>query len=520
MKHRILVFLFSSFAIITGAQISQPARWEHENTYTSEAYSVISLSKDGIALIRELDQYRNGKRVWQLVILDTALQERWTNEVELDDALRFTGYEYIPGKVNLMFRRNESDVLRAEILMVDLGSQLIQFSKTEVKLQIRLTHYTVVDGCSVFGGYVISEPVLIIFDPIKEHNIIVPGFFFTDTELLDVRPNKNNTFNILLSQRTQGKKKLIFRTIDKLGNILIEDEMAIDEEKSIVSGVVSVLEHDEVMIAGAFTFNNSKLASGVFSSLIDPFSDQRIQYTEFHQFQHFLDYLPEKKASKIREKASNRGKRPPDFKTHVGVHRIEEFKGGFAFFGESYILSSGSSNPYSNPAFNPSARAYGSPYSFTPFSNRYYNNPYQYPSVVSSEELRMIEGFVIGYDFKGRRLWDYSIPMDDYKAVGREQVSDFTVHNDIPHFLFKKENELKFSNHSTDTLKINEALTLPIQLKNEYEESKSSDDDLGNVRHWYDNYFYVWGVQTVKDIRKEGHLPSRRVFFINKIQLD
>jgi hypothetical protein len=520
MKSKVFVFLFLSLVTFLQAQISQPARWEQENKYADDTYSVISLSKDGVALIRELDEYRNGNRVWQLVILDTALQERWTNEVELKDELRFTGYEYTPGKLNLMFRRNESDILRAEILMVDLGSQLIQFSKTEVKLQIRLTHYTVVDGSSVFGGYVINEPVLIIFDPIKESNLIVPGFFMTDTELLDVRPNKNNTFNILLSQRTQGKKKLIFRTIDKLGNILIEDEMNIEDEKTILGGVVSVLQHDEVMIAGTFTYNNSKLASGIFSSLIDPFTEQRIQYVEFHQFQHFLDYLPEKKASKIREKAINRGSRPPEFKTHVGAHRIEEFEGGFAFFGESYILSSGSSNPYSSPAYNPSARAYGSPYSFTPFSNRYYNNPYQYPAILSSEELRMIEGFVIGFDFKGRRLWDYSIPMDDYKSQGREQVSDFTVYKGIPHFLFKNENELKFSNHSTDTLKVNEAITLPIKLKSEYEESKSSDEELGNVRHWYDNYFYVWGVQTVKDIRREEHIPSRRVFYINKIQLD
>ena len=397
MKSRILVFVFLSIATWLQAQISQPARWEQENKYTDETYSVISLKEDGIALLRELEQYRNSKRVWQLVILDTALHERWTNEVELHAEMRFTGYEYVPGKLNLMFRRNETDILRAEILMVDLGSQLIQFSKTEVKLQIRLTHYTVVDGSSVFGGYVTSEPVLIIFDPIKESNIIVPGFFLPETELLDVRPNKNNTFSILLSQRTQGKKKLIFRTLDKLGNILIEDEMGIDEEKTVLSGVVSVLEHDEVMIAGAYTFNNSKLASGIFSSMIDPYSDQRLQYTEFHQFQHFLDYMSDKRASKIREKASLRSNRPPDFKTHLGVHRIEEFKGGFAFFGESYILSTGSSGSYSNSAYNPSARAYGNPSSFTPFSNRFYNNPYQYPSSVASEELRIIDGFLFWF---------------------------------------------------------------------------------------------------------------------------
>jgi hypothetical protein len=523
MKH-MLAFLCLIFYGATAAQVSQPSRWEQEIKFAEETYSVISLKEEGVALLRDKEKYQNGKKLWELVILDTALNERWATELELHTELRFTGYEYIPGKINLMFRRNETELLRAEILMIDLASRFIHHSKTEAKLQLRLTHYTVVDGNYVFGGYVSSEPVLIIFDPIKENNIIVPGFFLTDTELLDVRPNKNNTFNILLSERTQGRKKIIFRTIDKIGNILVEDQIIIDDEKTVLSGVSSVLEHDEVMIAGAYGFNNSKQASGIFSCLIDPFSDQPLKYTEFHQLQHFLDYLSDKKAAKIKEKATQRmnyGK-ASEFKVSVGIHRIEEFKGGFALFGESYQASSGSSaSTFSNPGYSPTSRSYASPYSYTPYATRYYNNPYLYPSSVSgSDELRMIEGFVVGFDFKGRRLWDYAIPMDDYKAAGREQVSDFTVHQDIPHFFFKEENELKYSNHNTDTLQINEPGSIPIKLRNEYEVSKSNDSEEGQLRHWFGKCFYVWGVQTVKDIRRGEDIPSRKVFFINKIQIE
>jgi hypothetical protein len=518
-----LTFIFLSISLCLVAQVSQPARWEQENKYFDETYSIVSLKEEGLALIRDKEKFQDGKRIWDLILLDTVLQEKWTTELYLHDELRFVGYEYAPGKLNLMFRRNQLDFLKAEVLILDLATRDIQYSKMEVNLKIRLTHYTVVDNNSVFGGYVDREPVLIIHDPAKNNSFIVPGFFLTDTELLDVRPNRNGTFSILLSTRTQGKKKLVFRTFDKAGNILVEDEIPIDDDRTILNGVVSVLEHDEVMIAGSYTFKNEKFAYGIFSCLIDPFIEQPIRYEEFHQFRHFLDYLSDKKAEKIRDKAAERvnyGKLP-GFKTTVGIHRIEEFKGGFAVFGESFVASnSPSSNAFSNPYYNSTSRTFGAPYAYTPFSNRYYNNPYQYPnnSTFSTEEMRMLESFVIGYDFKGRRLWDYSIPMGELKVAGREQVSDFVVVRDVPNFLFKDDNDLKFSVQNSDTLETTDPRVIPIRAKNQTEQVKNNDEVDGYVRHWYGVNLYVWGIQNVKDT--QHRTESRRVFYINKIKVE
>ena len=522
----ILFILFGFSAVDLCAQFSQPARWEQEQNPSDDPYSVVSLKEEGIALIRQKDKYQNGNQLWDLVIVDTALNQKWATELEMKPEFQFTGYEYVREKVNLMFRRGGSDILDTEIFHIDLETKNIQHFKTEINLQIRLTHYTVVDGNCVFGGYVGKEPVLVIYDPIKNNNIIVPGFFLTDTELLDVRPNKNNTFNILLSQRTQGRKKIIFRSFDKMGNILVEDEIPIEEEKVILSGASSILEHDEVLIAGAYGYNNSKQASGIFSCQVDPFSEQTMRFTEFHQLRHFFDYMSDKKSDKVREKAIQRTAygRIPEYRTNVGIHRIEEFKGGFAVFGESYTLSSQSSNsnpnPYFNPYYNPTSRAYGYPNMYPPFNNRYYNNPYLYAPTSTFQELRIQQGFVIGYDFKGRRIWDYSIPMNDFKVAGRDQVSDFLIYQDVPHFMYKSGNEVKFSNHSADTLQITEPLSIPIKVNDVFEEANESNEGEGNVRHWYANYFYVWGNQTVKDTKRRSSNHSRRVFFINKIRID
>jgi hypothetical protein len=515
---------FSCLFLIAGqlayGQISQPARWEQELKFSDETYSIVSMREEGLALIRDLEDFESGKKKWEVLQLDTALRQAWSTILHVEADYNFLGFEHTPNRLNLMFRKQDMEFLKSIVFDIDLISREIKRSETEVKLQIRLTHYTVADGNSVYGGYVNLEPVIVVYDVSKNKNIIVPGFFLTETELLDVRPNKNNTFNVLLAQRIQGRKKLIFRTFDKYGSILVEDEIPLDDGKTILAGASSVLEHDEVLIAGAYAFGNNRQASGIFSCLIDPFREQPVNYTEFPQLRHFLDYLSDKKATKIRQKTTEREGygRNPEYKTSVTVHRIEEFAGGFALFGESYSSSSTNSTNSSAPFNNPTARVPAANYPYSPYSSRFYNNPYLYQPTTVVADVRMLQAFVVGYDFKGRRIWDYTIPMNDLKSYTRDQVSDFAVASGIPHFLFKEENELKFSNHATDTAQTAEAKAIPIRLNNAYEESRPADDEEGLVRKWYNKHFYVWGVVNVRD--KRPSVPNRRVFFINKVSLD
>jgi hypothetical protein len=160
------------------------------------------------------------------------------------------------------------------------------------------------------------------------------------------------------------------------------------------------------------------------------------------------------------------------------------------------------------------------PYSYTPFANRYYNNPYLGSATAAIEEMRMLEGFAIGFDFKGNRLWDYSIPMDELKIPGRDQVSDFVVFDNVPHFIFKVDNELKYVHHQADTSRISDPFSVGIKLKYEVDQAKEREDMEGNVRHWYEDNFYVWGIQSIKQSERKDIDSSRRVFFINKIQVE
>ena len=95
-----LVGLFNGFSAFAGgsililiccvssnAQVSQTKRYEREQKNSEDYFNVISLKSDGLALFRERDKYKNSNKIWELVLLDTALQEKSVIELEVNEKI-------------------------------------------------------------------------------------------------------------------------------------------------------------------------------------------------------------------------------------------------------------------------------------------------------------------------------------------------------------------------------------------------------------------------------------------------
>ena len=111
-------------------------------------------------------------------------------------------------------------------------------------------------------------------------------------------------------------------------------------------------------------------------------------------------------------------------------------------------------------------------------------------------------------------VWDQSLVLDDLKVESAEQVSDFMMTDGDIIFLYKKESELKFkiivnndnsSQEQTEKIKTNDPL----------DEIRSEKEEDGFVRHWYGRSFFVWGYQTIRNVKAEDRV--RDVFYINKV---
>ena len=498
-------------------QLQQPNRFEKERKLSDEDFTIVSLKTEGLALIREQNKYKAGNQTWEVILLDTSLHETGVIEVEIDNQNKFIGYEYAQGFVHLLFNKNE---IKGEFELLSLEIKSHEIVRYEIKpeLKLQLTHFSKVGENFVFGGYVNLDPTVLLYISSTKNLKVLPGFFQKNTELIDLRPNQNQTFNaVLIDRGDRENRKIIFRTFDSSGKQLLEDITAIDEDIVLHSGISSALDREDLIVIGTWGKRNTKQASGFYVLPINPFEDQKINRVYFGQLEHYLDYLKPKRAANIKSKslkAIEDGK-IPDFTNYIVPYKIVEHPKGFLLLAESYAASSNSSNQ--NPNYTPyNNYPYYSPYGYYP-SNRVYIPDYSYGNnVTHTNDVKTIHSVAISFDAKGGVLWDHSMKLTEIKMPSLEQVTDFQISGeDSIRFLYKKESELKIKTITLDDDQSFDSIQ-KIQLNSPQDELRSESSQEGLIKHWFGKNFYVWGYQSIRN-KTNSENRTREVFYINKV---
>lgn len=520
MQSATAVFFFLLTTIVSNAQLNQVERWETEQKNSDNAWTIISMKDRGLALVRDKEKFLEGQKIFQIKLLDTLLKEKENIDVSVPSRMTLIGYEYAGDHLYILLRAGENEMQEVLLLEHNLVTNATERFEIKHEFNFRLTHFTVLERHAILGGYVSREPAVLIYDIPGAQLKVVPGFFTSDTELLDLRINENGTFNTLVTNRsTRQNKTLVLRTFDAAGTQLMEDEIPIDQNKTILSGLTSALVRDELLIAGTYSVNNSKMASGFFSVLADPFKEQPIHYYDFAQLNHFLDYLNTRRADKI--KANSRRFREkskdPEFKANVSNVRLEEREAGFYLLADAYNTVTASNNgpyPYSG-AYNGYYNPYGGMYGYSPFASRYYNSPYNFYNQAVRNDVSMLSTSVLAFNADGKLDWDHSLKVDDERKPNLEQAADFWCDKNKIVIATKTESDLvvkaRFKNNETagDTIKVLMRKTTDVV--------REETDDEGGVRHWFGNKFYVWGYQTVRDQEMKFEDRNRSVFYIIKV---
>ncbi|HYC84832.1 MAG TPA: hypothetical protein VEB86_06400 [Chryseosolibacter sp.] len=501
------------------AQVMQTRRFEQVQKGGDEYYSVVSLKEDGLALVRERDKYSGSKRHWELLLLDTALQEKKRIEFHLDERFPMIGYEVAPNSLYLLFRTGETNKNSLQLLEFSTVDG-VEMSRFEIKpeVEFKITHFSKVGNSIVFGGYVSNDPAVLLFDLGNKSLKVVPGFFQKDTELVDLRVNQNQTFNVVLIDRTQrSDRKFVFRTFDESGKLLLEDLVPIDDDRSLQASISSTLEREDLMVLGTWGDRVGKQSAGFFSLPVDPFGEQKIKYYHFGEMEHFLDFLNEKRAQRIKNntRADIKSGRKPSYTSYVFPYRVLENKDGYFLLAEIYNPVT-TSNPYYN---NPYPAYYPNPAFYYPYWSPYYPGMRYRPSsygnnVKNTEEIKTYATVLVSFNAHGELQWDQSIKLEEIERPGLEQVADFYYTPSEVYFMYKKESELRIKIIPKDADPSDEVQK--IKLTDPMDELRDEKKHEGGIKHWVDNTFYVWGYQTIRNQQRRDD-RVRDVFYINKV---
>ncbi len=515
-----MAVVFCLLTEVVQAQFINRGRYEKELKTADNGFTVVPLSSYGISMVREKNKYNDGKRLWELILLDTALGEKWQTDLELKSNYDMIGYEFAGEYLYYLFREGDKDSNKFSLMKVNVQDHTINQFEIKHEFALRLTHFTVVGENALFGGYVAREPAVMLYETHSQLLKVIPGFFLKDTELLDLRVNSNNTFNALLIERNSlDKKNLVIKTFDEGGLLLLEDYIELEKDINILTGISSGLKREELIILGTYTVGVSTEGVGFYSVLVDPYTDQKMRFYPFTTLANVLKYLPEKRAARIKSKSEVRMElgKTPDYKAHVLPIRIAETDEGFYFLSEMYDPVAANPRPYWN-SYNSPYYGYGyTPYSYNPFMNRYSDSPYSFNNNSQSSSARMTESILTLFNSDGELVWDNSLKFDNVKRYAVEQTSEFIINNDLIFLTYKKESEL-FTLISSPIEDI-ELDTLEIPLQHESDVVRYETEEDSGVRYWYNNFSFVWGYQSLRN-KERIEDPVRYVFYINKFEAE
>jgi hypothetical protein len=517
-----LLFIFLSFTWLQ-AQVSQPYRFEKDQKFNDEDFVVIGMEDKGLALVRETRRYKAGNKTWELLLLDSILNERQNLEVEIDQRKSLIGHEYDSSAIYLLFKSGES--LKTILDLVEVNVQTAEIKRIEIKpeLAITLTHFSKVDNNFVFGGYVNTEPAVILFSSESQSMKILPGFFQKETELVELHGNRNNTFSVILIDRSQrDNRKLIFKVFDPQGKELLEDVIAIEGKKSLQTAIVSSLVRDDLILLGTWGGMNTKQSAGFFGVPVDPFSDQPITYTAFGEMKNYLGYLKENKRKRISQKTKSavQAGRIPDYVNYIRPLKIVEYERGFLMLSEVFVPSSSSVQfrdyPYYGAPYPTPYTYYGPYYGNPSYNNRMYNPVYYgNDNLRSTAEVKISRSVVVSFNSSGEVQWDQFAELENMKMTSLEQITDFCLTPTYLYFLYKKGSDLRIKAIHLENNEVRE-FTEHIRLMTETDELRTEREQSGVLRHWYNNCFYVWGIQSIKSETSKGD-GTKRVFYVNKV---
>lgn len=493
-------------------------RFEAEHKFTDSDYSVFSAKEDGLVVFRETDDYEKGDKFWEILILDTLLEVRYEHRILLDSDFELIGYDVSRDQFGLLYREGVDPKNNFHLLAIDLYDERYSIHEIENEIEINLTHFIMVDRHVVLGGTVVNKPTLIHYSVDSEKVKVLPGLYRTDTEIVDIQPNLNGTFNVVFIEAESSKdnQKVIIRVFSPSGEILLESSADFPENYRVHAGTTNHLEGKDLIIVGTYGEKNNKLSQGIFYINVRPENQNNVKLIEYVKLQQFFQYLGDRREKRIMEKIDDSGPHNPyEFRTHFNVWELEEIDGRFYIYGEVI-----------DPQYNTSPpRPYGSyPYTANNIYNtydrfggfgRYYTTNHSLVNRNDIVSVKYRSGVIICLNSNGNVVNDFSLEIENMESGTMEQLAGFSIFNNKYHIIYKDEEELYRASMDLDNYEIQDStMTIVSPLEHIIIKDESID---GKIERWYDNLFFIWGYERLKSSESNDR---KRVFYINKVHVN
>lgn len=492
----------------TSSVISQPDRLEFEIQSDQSEFYVVPGGRNGLLVVEETGKaVKGGGYEWRLHKIDTAFNvvSSETYPIPADGSL--LGYEYFGGRYYLLF--NKSRYRGNDFIVYQLNSSTNEFITYEITtvFPVDIAYFESVGETLLIGGYANYRPVVITYNIKDKKPIVVPGFYDTKNDMLDIVVDQNSQlFTVIMTEKMRNKKFTIrVKTFTAEGDLIQDNLIEPGEKKSLLDAASTTFSNGLQYLAGTHSKKSPLYSQGFYLSKFINGSQQFNKYYPFAELNNFFSYLKPKREQRIKnriERKKDRGK-TKRFNYRLLVHEILQRGDEYVMIAEAYYPRYNYGN--SGSSYNPFSR--GSRYrGYQPFNPDFLG--YKYTHAV-----------VVGFDRNCNIIWDNTFKIEDIQKYALEENVIVTPVNDKITLTYLEENEIRSKIIQGD--EIVEGRTFnPVRLTFEADEIRSKDPNVEGIEKWYDETLFAFGIQSIKNESGVAGKITRKVFYLNKIQFD
>jgi len=490
------------------AQISQPLRFEIEIDNLNDDYYIVSAEEEGLFLFKELDEKTvNNEFVWEIIRLDTTLQEINRREVIIDSKFSFKGYSYDNGNFVMLFQEGFEFAKDLLFLTFSLNGDSFQSYLYENLVPINLTEFEVKNDAVVFGGNVNMRTVVMMYNFVAKKGVVLPGFYNDRSSLLQIVTDTDDDWvRIITSDRMPNKRYgITVRAFSTMGEQIFTNDLLAKEDFSLTDGRIVNSSEGGNLLAGTYSIRRrTETSRGIYVADFDKSEQEQINYYNYGDLKNFFNYMREKRKERVLKRIARKKIKGQKlkFSYRLFVQDIIKQNNENILIGEAYYPT------YSNKNYG---YGFGSVNSYDPY--------------IGGRPTEVFDGYkythavIIAFDNDGKIIWDNSFEINDLKSFQlQEHIQLAFLKNEIV-MLYLYDQQLKIK-----VIKNNEIVegkyTEDLKLLYDSDEMKSNDEELEGLEHWYGNTFYAYGVNKVKNLRDQNIKLNRKVFFINKIVVE
>ena len=481
---------------VTHAQIEQLARYEVGLSFNSKDIQLIPNGQRGLFLFHEIDQFNPEGNFWRITKLDTALNELWNRVFIVDRDYSVSNTDTLDGTAFILLA-NRRDFRNTQILKVYANGRITTTPFRNV-VPMSVERFMVFDGGKklLLGGYFNYRPVIIIYDLEKQRPIIVPGLINSLGTLLQLeRDEKNRSISALIKSAGKNTRGIWLKTYDYEGSLKKNILLDFPWRKSLLNGRVVQLDRETHLIVGPYGLRNSQYSRGLYVGLIgedDIYSSKTINYADLP---NFFDYMKLRRQQRIAgriERKRSKGKEPR-FHFKVLIQDLKEDGEDFIVMGEAHYIK-----------YNQAHRQfldYGSNLNRMMFDGYVYTH-----------------AFLVGLDFRGEINWDQSIRTRNIKKYDLDQLVHFSTIEDKGVLMYPSREKIRYTAFEMDLNGDSEESEVDIKLKYPNDIVRSKESNSSDIKFWYNNYYFVHGMQDIKNLTDNEVPLNRQVYYVNKIQ--